>query len=80
MLSLRSVSSHSNHVNAHAKDATIIITSIRKHSYSRTQVLLILNGRLCNLPCQPGIYLPRKMNIEPDLSLVRDKFSVRYEC
>ena len=31
-------------------------------------------------PCGPGIYLPRKVKVEPDLSLLRDKFSVRYEC
>ena len=40
----------------------------------------IPNGRLLDLPCRPGIYLPRKVNLKPDLSLVRDKFSVRYEC
>ena len=28
----------------------------------------------------PGIYLPRKIKVEPDLSLLRDKFSVRYGC
>ena len=26
------------------------------------------------------MYLPRRMKVEPDLSLVRDKFLVRYEC
>ena len=46
--------------------------------YTRT----VLNGRLFNLPCQPGIYLLRKlkMKVEPDLSLVQDKFLVKYEC
>ena len=29
---------------------------------------------------QPGIYLPRKMKVEPDLSLVLDELLVRYEC
>ena len=28
----------------------------------------------------PWIYLPRKIKVEPDLSFVQDKFSVRYEC
>ena len=28
----------------------------------------------------PGIYLHRVMKVEPDVSLVRGKFSVRYEC
>ena len=27
-----------------------------------------------------GIYLPRKMKVESDLSLVRDEFLVRYDC
>ena len=26
------------------------------------------------------MYLPRRMKVEPDLSLVQDKFLVRYEC
>ena len=38
------------------------------------------NMRLFNSPCQPGIHLPRKMKVEPDLSLVQDELLVRYEC
>ena len=39
-----------------------------------------MQGRLFDSPCQPGIYLPRKTKVQPDLSLLQDKFSVRYEC
>ena len=38
---------------------------------SDTQVLYQM--RLFDSPCRPGIYLPRKMKGEPDLSLVRDQ-------
>ena len=31
----------------------------------------VLNGRPFDSPCRPRIYLPRKMKVEPDLSLVR---------
>jgi len=30
--------------------------------------------RLFDSPCQPGIYLPKKMKVEPDLSVEMDKF------
>ena len=39
----------------------------------------ILNERIFDSPGRPGMYLPRKMNVEPDLSLVRDTFPVRYD-
>ena len=35
--------------------------------------------RLFNTHCQPEIYLPREMKVEPDLSLVQDKSLVRYK-
>ena len=38
------------------------------------------NIRLFNSPCQLGIYLLRKMKVEPDLRLVWDELSVRDEC
>ena len=67
-------------MNAHASDATIIIThSIRKHRLFRYKSTA-LNGSLFDSPCGPGIYLPKTIKVEPDLSLLRDKFSVRYEC
>ena len=37
---------------------------------SGTQILYQM--RLFDSPCQPGIYLPRKMKVEPYLSLERD--------
>ena len=35
--------------------------------------------RLFNTHCQPEIYLPREMKVEPDLSLVQDESLVRYK-
>ena len=61
-------------MNAHAQDATIIITFD-----SQADVIQVHMGGFDSL-CWPGIYLPRKMKVEPDLSLVWDKFSVRYKC
>ena len=72
VLSSTSVWHHSNRVNGLLVNAH----SIPKHRYTSTA----LNGRLFDSPCRPGIHLPRKVKVEPDLSLVRDKFSVRYEC
>ena len=66
-------------MNAHASDATVIVTFdlqahlIQVHKYCT-------KWETFDLPCRSGIYLPRNMKGEPDLSLVRDKFSVRYEC
>ena len=68
----------SNHVNAHALNTTIIIIDsqarvIQVHKYGH------LNVRLFDSSCRrESIYLPRKMKVEPDLSLVQGKFSVRY--
>ena len=68
----------SNHVNAHALNTTIIIIDsqahvIQVHKYGH------LNVRLFYSSCRrESIYLPRKMKVEPDLSLVQGKFSVRY--
>ena len=39
----------------------------------------VLNTRLLNTHCQPEIYLLREMKVEPDLTLVQDESSVRYE-
>ena len=33
----------------------------------------LLNARLFDSPCRLGIYLPREMKVEPDLSLVREE-------
>ena len=44
------------------------------------QVHKLLNERLFDWACRSGIYLPRNMKAAPDFSLVRDKFSVRYDC
>ena len=65
--------------------SSICITSpypTQPHLIKTNYTDTVLNVRLFDSPCRPGIYLPRKMNWkeEPDLSLVRDKFSVRYEC
>ena len=46
---------------------------IQEHKYC------IINVRLFDLSCRMGIFLPRKMKVEPDLSLMRDELSVRYE-
>ena len=56
------------------------IISIGSTHNSGTQSSTVLNGRLFDLSCRPRIYLPRKMKVEPDLSLVWDMFLVRYEC
>ena len=40
----------------------------------------VLNVRLYDSLCQPGIYFPRKMKVECDPGLVRNKFFVIYEC
>ena len=78
VLSLGSVLCHGNNMNAHASDGTFIFTF-------DSQAHLIQVHKYCtkwetfDLPYRPGIYLPR-MKGEPDLSLGRDKFSVRYEC
>ena len=50
-------------------------THIIKFSYTCN----VLNTRLFNTHCQPEIYLPREMKVEPDLSLVQDESSVRYK-
>ena len=50
-------------------------THIIKFSYTCN----VLNTRLFNTHCQPEIDLPREMKVEPDLSLVQDESSVRYE-
>ena len=71
VLSSRSLWCHSNHVKAHASDSEANVIQVH---------ITALNGRLFDSPCRPGIYLPTKTKVEPDLSLVRDKFSVRYEC
>ena len=76
MLSLRSIRCYGNHVNANASDATIFVrfeNARFKFKYTRN----VLNARLFDSPCQPEIYLPREMKIQPDLSLVRDESSVR---
>ena len=79
VLSLGSVLCHGNNMNAHASDATFIFTF-------DSQAHLIQVHKYCtkwetfDLPCRPGIYLPRNMKGEPDLSLMRHKFSVTYEC
>ena len=68
MLSLRSVWCHVNHVNAHASNAIIVITFDRSPSsfdrllHSIIQVRFryrktVLNGRLFDSPCWPGIYM-----------------------
>ena len=46
--------------------------STRKHTwFVSTSTVSIM--RLFDSPCRPGIYLPRKMNVEADLSLVREE-------
>ena len=57
--------------------STIISTlshSVIQVRYSYTSILL--NRRLFDSPCRPEIYLLRKVKVEPDLSLVRDKLPV----
>ena len=79
VLSLKFVWCHGHHVNTHASDATIItlLHSIIHVRYRYTSTLL--NGKLFHSPGRPGIYLPRKVKVELDLSLLRDKFSLGYE-
>ena len=68
-------------MNANASEATIVITFdsqalvIQVHNYFTKCTV-----RLYDSLCQSGIYLPWKMKVERDPGLVRDKFSVRYEC
>ena len=79
MLSLRSVLCHGNHVNAHASDVTITVTV-------DWQAHVIQVHECCTKWETFRFALPawnlftQKMKVEPDLSLVRDKFSVEYEC
>ena len=56
-------------MNARASDAKIIL----RFTITRNSGTQILNQmRLFDSPRQPGIYLPRKMKVEPYLSLERD--------
>ena len=57
----------------------LLLHLIPKHTLFR-YTSTVLNVRLYNSLCQPEIYLPRKMKVECDPGLVRDKFSVRYDC
>ena len=43
------------------------------HNKIRTVYLRDMNLRLFDSPCRSGIYFPRKMNVEADLSLVREE-------
>ena len=87
VLSLKFVWCHGHHVNTHASDATIItlLHSIIHVRYRYTSTLL--NGKLFDSPGRAGIYPgwnlsgleSRKVKVELDLSLLRDKFSLGYE-
>ena len=62
-------------MNAHASDATIIVR-FASTCNSGTQVSTALNVTTPQFALWPG----RKMEVEPNLSLARDEFSVRYKC
>ena len=62
-------------MNTHKSDATIItlLHSIIQARYRYTSTLL--NGKLFASPGRPGIYLPRKVKVELDLSYERYEWS-----
>ena len=66
VLSLRSVWSHGNHGECTCKWCN-------SHYYIR----FVLNGRLFDSSCRPGIYLPRKMKVQSGLSLVN---RIMHDC
>ena len=68
----------SNHVNAQVLNAKIVIFDSQAHVIQVHKYCTKCETFRFVLPA--GIYLPRKMKVEPDRSLEQDKFSVRYEC
>ena len=73
VLSSRSVWCHNNHVNEIQVMPIYDTRSIRKHTQLR-YTSPALNGRLFDSPCRPRIFLPRKIKVEPDLSLAGTSF------